>query len=402
MSKYVNIYTISISILLLYIVWYNLPMNERAREYAQIQQDRSEIYTAKNKLWQTCFSKNTQRTYYSGSKDFEHDQLQAYQCFQKNNSISGSNEPVRVPSKPIQSSAIREANAQEETNNQLPIIDYENQFYCENRLKTTAVELHYTAENYSWKDNIQTLNAIKTSHQKRFWSSWIGYHYVITKDGNIYSTRPSNCRAVADAGFEKQLFSNENTEHIHIAFVGDDKPNNAQDKSMRNLIQKLLDKYSLSPLAITSHAENAQKNYKENISYWYGSKESFTKNFTEWIFPQATVAIDGKVNDYATYAWRTYEDKDFILTIMAESGWNLQAYWDKDNPEPWAYSYGLCQLNSKWQPQKFKEYKSAQYSVTAIDYCYSYYKMWKDDGVLPNMLHWYNVRQSISDRVTFY
>lgn len=398
MFKYVNIYSVSIFFVSCYIIWYNLPSTQRAREYAEVQQNRAYVYSTKNQLWQKCFSEKTQRDYFSGSNDFEYDQQKAYECFKSSNTQSWVS---RKENKSVQSSTIRQANAEEE-NNSLSIIPYENQFYCENRLKTTAIELHYTAENYSGKTNLQVLQSIGSSHKARFGASGIWYHYIITKDGSIYNTRPKNCRAIADAWYEQQLFSNENTEHVHIAFVGDDKPSKVQTASMIKLTQVLLDEYWLSSSQVTSHSENAPKNYRENITYWYDSKEKFLKNFTDWITPQPVVSIDGKINDLATYAWRTYQDMDFVLTIMAESGWNPQSYGDKDNPEPGAYSYWLCQLNSKWQPQKLKEYKSAKYVVTAIDYCYSYYKTWVDDGVISRMLHGYNVRDKVRDRVIFY
>lgn len=160
---------------------------------------------------------------------------------------------------------------------------------------------------------------------------------MITLDGTIYNTRNVECRAIADAGYEKSLFSDENTEHIHIAFVGDDKPTPEQTRSMKQLGNFLASMYPINN--IYAHNERAQKNAKESFDHWYGSKESFTKDIYLPMNPTPVVVINGKENIYASYAWRTWQDKDFILTMYAESGWDLQRYGDKDNPEPGSYSY---------------------------------------------------------------
>lgn len=58
-------------------------------------------------------------------------------------------------------------------------------------------------------------------------------------------------------------------------------------------------------------------------------------------------------------------------------------------------------MNSKWQPDKLKEYKDADYSVTAINLCHEWYSMWVKDGVISRMLHGYDVRNVRKDNVVF-
>ena len=278
------------------------------------------------------------------------------------------------------------------------IINYRNDFTCEKRLKTTAIEYHFTAENYDSQDtNEKKLLSIWRAHTSpngKVQGDGIGYHYVISKDGAIWSTRNRDCRAIADAWFEKELMSNENTEHIHISFIGDDKPTEAQTRSMISLGQTLINEYWLTRSNITSHAENAPKSLKEDIKWWYGSKENFTKNFTDAKDRKVLVLRNGSVNDAATYAWNTYKDMDFLLTIDAESSWNHEQVGDNGD------AYGLCQINKRWHQDKIDKYKT--FSVRGrVDYCRQLYVQWQKDGVLANQLHGWENRMTRSKYLEF-
>lgn len=278
------------------------------------------------------------------------------------------------------------------------VLPFRNSFACDKRLKTTAIEYHFTAENYDQQDtNEKKLLAIWNAHtSKNGRVQWdgIGYHYVITQDGTVYNTRNEDCRAIADAWYEKQLMSNENTEHVHIAFIWDDKPNKLQTQAMISLGQWLINKYGLTRNDITSHAENAPKSLKESLKWWYGSDENFTKNFTDSQDKIISVLRNWVKNDAATYAWNTYKDMDFMLTIDAESGWDISQVGDSGN------AFWLCQLNKIWHKDKIEEYSSRS-TQWKVDYCRQLYVMWKKDWVLPNMLHWYNNRMTRSQYITF-
>lgn len=188
--------------------------------------------------------------------------------------------------------------------------------------------------------------------------------------------------------------SDENTEHVHISFIGDDKPTEAQTKSMISLGQSLINEYGLTRENITSHAENAAKSEKESIAYWYGSKFNFMKNFSDAKDRKVLVYRGGVVNDAATYAWNTYKDMDFMLTIDSESSWNHEQVGDNGD------AYGLCQINKRWHQDKIDKYKS--FSVRGrVDYCRQLYVMWEKDGVLGNMLHGWENRMTRSKNLTF-
>lgn len=278
------------------------------------------------------------------------------------------------------------------------IIAFRNQFFCEKRTKTTGIEYHFTAENYdSQPTNEAKLLSIWRAHTspkgKVQWDG-IGYHYVITKDGTIFNTRQQDCRAIADAWYEKSLMSNENTEHVHISFIGDDKPTALQTQSMIWLWQRLLNTYNLDRWSITSHSENAAKSLKESIKWWYGSKENFIKNFSDGPDKQTIVLRNGIQNAAATYAWNTYKDMDFMLTIDQESAWDTTKSWDS-----WD-SYGLCQLNRQWHQDKIDKYKAL--SVRGqVDYCRQLYVTWQKDWVLAKQLHGWENRMSRSKYLTF-
>lgn len=278
------------------------------------------------------------------------------------------------------------------------IINFRNDFACDKRLKTTAIEYHFTAENYDSQDtNEKKLLSIWRAHTSpngRIQGDGIGYHYVIAKDGQIFSTRNKDCRAIADAGYEKELMSNENTEHIHISFIGDDKPTEAQTRSMIYLGQKLINEYGLTREDITSHADNAPKSLKESLKWWYGSKENFVKNFTDAKDRKVLVLRNGVVNDAATYAWNTYKDMDFMLTIDQESSWDYATVGDNGHAK-W-----FCQFNDIWHADKIK-ISDAMSTRGRVDYCRQWYVTWQKDGVLPKMLYGWENRMSRSKYLTF-
>lgn len=280
------------------------------------------------------------------------------------------------------------------------IEDFRNNFECIPRKKTTWLEFHHTAENYpNQKNNQAKLLAIWNAHTSlngRVQGSGIWYHYVIDDEGTIWRTRNRDCTAIADSGYEKVKNSNENTEHIHIAFIGDDKPNQKQTDSMLWLSQKLINDYGLKRTDISAHSDNAPKNKKESFEYWYWSKIEFWARLRD--SKKTRVLRDGVYNEWATYAWNKYKDMDFMLLIDGESGWNSEQVGDWNNPKPWAYSYGYCQFNSTWHMDTIKRYKDASIPER-VDICWEKYQ-----AVKPNVgktFHaWYN-RESRRKNLSF-
>jgi hypothetical protein len=78
---------------------------------------------------------------------------------------------------------------------------------------------------------------------------------------------------------------------------------------------------------------------------------------------------------------------DFILTIEAESRWDIKAIWD------WGKSFGLCQVNVRWHKLP-KDYLTS--IKVQIDHCWKLYKWYKDQKILHKRLFWYNVRNRYS------
>lgn len=312
-----------------------------------------------------------------------------------------------------QTKQIPEANA-----SSIPdIINFRNDFQCALRTTTTHIELHYTGEDYDNQNNNDAkLLAIWNAHVSSKWRvkwSGIGYHYVVAKDGTIYNTRNVECVWVADAEWDKVYlpfgdntweWSSHNAERIHISFIGSDKPNSKQTDSLVYLTRMLLDKYSLHESSITSHGDEAKKSKKETLAYWYWWRGNFIK-----LIPESNVVpivdstyIEWKkiyrnwwALDYLQYAYdMSHWDMDFILTIEAESRWDLNSVWDNWN------SYWLCQLHGKWHKDKQDEYKSYS-DFWKVDYCYRLYTMWKKDWVIFNMLHGYAKRGKEVSKFTF-
>lgn len=298
------------------------------------------------------------------------------------------------------------------------INDYRNDFQCIKRQATNNIEFHYTASDYSnQKTNEAKLLAIWNAHVSSKWRvqwSGIGYHYVIATDGTIYNTRNVDCTAIADweGGFdyfdfewEKIKVSKHNSTAVHVSFIGDDKPTPSQTTSMVYLSRMLMDKYKLDESAITSHWDRAAKSKMETLAYWFGWRWNFIKlipennnyevvvdsSYIEW----KRIFRKGANLEWLQYAYDiSHGDMDFINTIEVESRWDLNSVWDNGN------SFGLCQFNSNWHADKIATYK-AYSNFWKVDYCYMWYKKWKTDWVIFNMLHWYSKRNSVTNTFTF-
>lgn len=238
--------------------------------------------------------------------------------------------------------------------------------------KVEWIEFHYTASNDT------TLTSIKQSHENKYGIDHIGYHYVIKANWEITNTRPEKCVAVADK------WHKNNYRFIQVAFVGDDKPTEAQTKSMVELAKAIQFRYKLPIDSVSSHQEWGPKSEKENFIYWYGSKENFIKKIRE----SQSIQIYGKSSNALTYAWEAWWDIDFIATIWQESRFDLNAngdWWDAD---------GFCQINKAQQPGWHKEYHALKTWQERMNYCHEKYVY---AASLPwgvgSRFHWYNVRK---------
>ena len=255
--------------------------------------------------------------------------------------------------------------------------------------KVEWIEFHYTDTKWS------TLAAIKRWHEWKFGIDHIGYHYVIKENGEITNTRDERCIAAADK------WSSNNHRLIQIAFVGDDKPTDAQTKSMVALTKDIQDRYALPKESISSHREWWPKSDKESLVYWYGSKDNFI-SLLSWEKKKDVLLRNGEVLESVNYAWDKWKDMDFILTIDQESRWNSEAIWDVDHPKKGDYAYGYCQYNSAWHKDKITYYKSLPTWKEKIDWCHERYIEAIDRaGWIGGTFHGYNVRLKNKSKYSF-
>lgn len=262
--------------------------------------------------------------------------------------------------------------------------------------KVEWIEFHYT-------DTVgSTLQAIKRWHEWKFGIDHIGYHYVIKENGEITSTRDERCIAAADK------WSSNNYRLIQIAFVGNDKPTKEQTKSLVELTKDIQKRYSLPIDSVSAHREWWPKSDKESLTYWYGSKDSFTKllkndSELEKDSSKGIVLLREWQNlESVNYAWNKWKDMDFILTIDQESRWNPEAIGDVDHPKVGDYAYGYCQYNSAWHKDKIAYYKSLPSWKEKIDWCHERYieamdRKWWIGGTF----HGYNARLKNKSKYSF-
>lgn len=246
---------------------------------------------------------------------------------------------------------------------------------CELGIRTDKVEwieFHYTASTDT------KLSSIKQSHENKYGIDHIWYHYVIKADGEITSTRDEKCIAAADK------WSKNNYRFIQVAFIWDDKPTEAQTKSMIQLSKAIQFRYKLPIDSVSSHQEWGPKSAKENFIYWYWSKAEFVKKIRE----SQSITIYGKDIKALSYAWEAWWDIDFIATVWQESRFDWGASWD------WWDADWFCQINKAQNPGWHREYHAIKTWQERMNYCHEKYTY---AASLPwwvgSRFHGYNVRK---------
>lgn len=236
--------------------------------------------------------------------------------------------------------------------------------------KVEWIEFHYTA-TASWT----TLASIKAGHENKYGIDHIGYHYVIKANWEITSTRDEKCIAAADK------WSKNNYRFIQVAFVGDDKPTESQTKSMIELTKAIQFRYKLSIDSVSSHQEWWQKSEKENLIYWYGSKDNFIKKIRE----SMKITLHWKTSPELTYAWEAWGDLDLIATWYQESWLNNKSVWDAGQ------SIWYCQIHWWFNPGWQAKYLTLKTMADRLNYCHDLYiyAKWLKWGI-GSRFHWYN------------
>lgn len=250
-------------------------------------------------------------------------------------------------------------------------------------LDPKRIVLHYTAT-----PSTLTADQIIKSHLNKWGlDHYAGYHYIIDDSGRIWNTRPEECNALAEP--------KANHDAVHIAYIGNDKPNKDQLDSIVWLTKDVSKRLNIPIKNVTAHADVAAKNHKESMEYMFGGYDTFQK----MIRLTQTITRDGKQMDALTYAWHAWWDMDFILTIQTESQFKPDAKWDIGNPWPWQYSFGYCQYNTHHQSLWYNEYKNLKTYQEQLNHCHEKYVY---ASTLPwwvwSRFHGYNVRMKNKDR----
>lgn len=237
--------------------------------------------------------------------------------------------------------------------------------------KVEWIEFHYTASTDS------SLTSIKQSHENKYGIDHIGYHYVIKANGEITSTRDEKCVAAADK------WSKNNYRFIQVAFVGDDKPTEAQTKSMVELSKAIQFRYKLPIDSVSSHQEWGPKSVKENFIYWYWSKDNFVKKIRE----SQTITMHGKESPELTYLWQAWGDLDLIATWYQESWLRHVSVWDG-----WQ-SIWYCQIHGWFNPWWQSKYAKLKTMAERLNYCHELYVYASTlPGWVGSRFHGYNAR----------
>lgn len=250
--------------------------------------------------------------------------------------------------------------------------------------KVKQIELHYTATPYDTTvENIWKAHSLKNGTKY-----YAGYHYLITSTGAIVNVRPETCGALADKSGDNNL------TNIHISWIGNDKPTDAQTRAIVTLTRHLQNHYWLTVDDVTSHAHEDRKSYKENTKYWYGSHENFLTLLAE---RDTKILFRKKENSLVQFAYNiSGGDMDFMTTVAQESGWRIDAVGDGGK------AVGLCQYNTDFNPILAHEYLALKDPLDQVRHCLAYYQAKSEDprGV-GNFLHGYNARGKRVKEFTF-
>lgn len=105
---------------------------------------------------------------------------------------------------------------------------------------------------------------------------------------------------------------------------------------------------------------------------------------------------DGWNDPRVQYAYNISKgNMDFILTIEAESRWDINAVWDK-----WS-SFWLCQIHKRWNKELQNKYRSLKTDKEKIQLCYDQYQWWVKRWIIKTQLYWYNYRKARAYLFTF-
>lgn len=106
------------------------------------------------------------------------------------------------------------------------------------------ISIHCSASDVASHDNVETIR--KWHVEERGWSD-IGYHFIITKNGDIHECRPITRTPAA--------VKNNNSGNIAICLTGKDEFTESQFKSLRQLVRNLQFDYQITDDNVKGHNE---------------------------------------------------------------------------------------------------------------------------------------------------
>jgi N-acetylmuramoyl-L-alanine amidase len=110
--------------------------------------------------------------------------------------------------------------------------------------KITHISIHCSASDRPNHDNVETIR--KWHVDERGWSD-IGYHYIITKNGDIHECRPIEKTPAA--------VLNHNNEMAAICLTGDKVFSDSQFRGLRSQVQALQFDHSIPNENVKGHNE---------------------------------------------------------------------------------------------------------------------------------------------------
>ena len=136
---------------------------------------------------------------------------------------------------------------------------------------------------------------------------------------------------------------------------------------------------------------------KKNIEQSENSVKNAKKIEPVKSFENSKIILRDWWNDQRVqYAYNMSKwNMDFILTIEAESRWDVNAVWDGGS------SFWLCQIHKRFNKELQLKYRALKTDEEKINLCYESYMWWVKRWVIKTRLYWYNHRKARAYLFTF-
>lgn len=165
---------------------------------------------------------------------------------------------------------------------------------------------------------------------------------------------PTNVDKEVNKKITTTIWNVKKSSVVNVTSVADLQKKNIQSLSTQNKIEN----YSLS---------GSKKIYRD---WWNDPRVQYAYDLSKW-------------------------NMDFILTIEAESRFDLNAVGDNGN------SFWLCQIHKRFNKEMQLKYRALKTDEEKINLCYESYMWWVKRWVIKTRLYWYNYRKARAYLFTF-